>query len=329
MAISSLVPVTEEADAKTFNITGAYLTSKAVANFPAGGYTITTSPTTAQVEVQFYNNSTASTSFTTVSGTIGATLSFDATSVIAKDVSNFAGPTIVTITLTSEVLTPSNISGTLDTVTTTGTYNTTGALYLLVVGGGAGGGGGRTASGDRGAGGGGSGFISNGLVYTNNSTSVTIGNGGNGGNTGAGSGGAGGTTSFGSLLSANGGNGGIGGTGAGSVLAGNGAGNGGDGAKSGDQRNNANASSAIYLSVTNGTTGGGGGGGGNRDTTSNGNSGAGSGIGTGGNGANINATPNAGTGYGAGGGGGRSGGNDFTTAGAAGSAGVVYVLRGF
>lgn len=315
MAINTLVPTSSSTvNAKTFNISASYTTYKNSATYSAGGYTVTTNPSTAQVNIQIVNSSSILVDTNTTSGSVSFTIPSDGTQLFIRDTSGSTN-TSVTISQTSTLISGAALSGTLDTVTNTSTYNQTGLLYVMTVGGGSGGYTVNFSNDGAGGGGGGSGFISGGLVYTNTATSVTIGSGGNAGS------GAGGSTSFGNLVSAAGGNS------PGQVNAnfgGNGAGNGGQGRSGGSAGDSGNASVANFKSITNGTTGGGGGGAVNAGGT-----GAGSGIGTGGNGGSTSAASNAGTGYGAGGGGGAYASNNTFRLGSAGSQGVVYVLRGF
>ena len=149
--------------------------------FAAGVYTITSSPTYAAT-VTFYDATSLIVETVTVSGTITINLATPATYVI---ISVVTGACTVSISLTANSLVSTSLSGTLDTITTTGNYNQTGPLYVLCFGGGASGsvgnngghiggkGGGQTAS----------------LVYTNAATLVTLGA-------------SNGTTTFGNLVTA-------------------------------------------------------------------------------------------------------------------------------
>jgi hypothetical protein len=300
----------------------AYIAFNAVQSLSTGIYSITTVPTTSNATITFYDSTNAIIgTTTTTSGVIVFNLATPAAGFFVKVDS--ATATTVTLDLTANALAGTGISGTIDTVTTTGAYNQTGKLYVLAVGGGSGGnGGGNINAGNAGGGaGGGGGGLASAFVFTNSATTITIGAAGNGGTAPNGSGNAGGTTSFGNLVTSNapsgGGAGATGTTPAGGV-----------------------AGSTLTnpaKDLSNGTNGGGGGGGSpfpNLGGPTGGGAGGGSGIGTGGaggNGQNANATPNpgaAGTGYGAGGGGGAGGGQNGAVGGA-GTAGVVYVLRGF
>lgn len=215
MGISILNPASAASaagpDAKTFTITEAYATYDVVANFSAGGYTIATSPTDKQVKVQFFNATSELSDTNTSSGTATIILASDATGVLLTDLSATTS-TIVTLTQVSGLATGAEIAGTLDTLTTSGTYNQTGQLLILTVGGGGGGGGGNdinSSFADSGRGGA-AGGLSLDLIYANTSTSYTIGNGGTAGLGGGNvnnSGNSGGATTFGNVnnLTANGG----------------------------------------------------------------------------------------------------------------------------
>ena len=98
----------------------------------------------------------------------------------------------------------SSTSGTLDTITTSGTYNQTGPAYVVADGGGGNGGNANGNYNGASSGGGGAGGITASFYQLTGSTSVTIG--------GAG----GGTTTFGNLSAAGGNNGGNGEGGGGS-----------------------------------------------------------------------------------------------------------------
>jgi hypothetical protein len=305
-------------NADSYTVPLALTTYKIVKNFDAAVYTITTSPNTSQATIDFYTESTILNTVT-VSGTV--TLNLATAHTGAFVVTNTGSNVVVTITKVASALSGTALSGTLDTLTTSGTYNQTGLLFVLGVGGG-GGGGGAGGSNNLGGGGGGSGGVTSILSYFNNSTSYTIGSAGNGGIGSGGNGNSGGATSFGNLLSINGGasssgggeNGGSGGSG------------GGNGGQGGSNSSPGNASTFIRTSIVAGTTGGGGGGAAiGQGTTAK--AGAGSGIGTGGSGGAHGQNGGAGTGYGSGGGG--SGSSNSNTTGGAGAPGVIYVLRGF
>jgi len=301
-------------DTFTATITAAYKRYKSVNTFATGIYTITCNPTSSEATLIFFNGTSKILQATTTSGSAVVNLSTEATYVL---ISINTGTNIaVTIDKTAAALTSPEISGTLDTITTTSTYNQTGPLYVLLFGGG---GGGAPGAGGGGGAGGGSGYGLTSFIYTNSATSVTVGGSGAGGA----SGGSGGTTSFGNTLNAAGGGGGN--SSAAGGLGGTGGASGGNGA--GNSRSA--AAGEVY---------------GLNEPTILGNSpnvGSGGGshwtgpgltylggvgnIGTGGNGHGSGG-PNGGNanGYGSGGGGCASG----YTAGS-GSPGVVYVLRGF
>jgi len=293
--------------------------------FPAGIYQITTSPATSQVFIEF-NIANVITSTTTVSGSISVNLASACSETYISGLPSFTENTIVTIDKIGEEISGAEISGTLDTANNSGNYNQTGKLYVVAVGGGAGGGG---SSNNFGGGGGGSGGVAGKLVFTNAATTITIGAAGNGGpniNDSNNPGNAGGATTFGNLLTANGGQGGVSGnTGTGGAGGSPGGGSGGNGSLYGGG-NNGSASTKIGQTVKAGTTGGGGGGGQGNAITDGGGDG---GIGTGGRSGIANQGPNTqgSSGKGAGGGGGRGGSASQT--GGNGTAGVVYVLRGF
>jgi len=201
MAISSLI-ADEAAStiAKTFTATATTSYYQSIQPFDPGIYSITCSSGIVAV-VDFYNSSgEIVTTGTTASGTVSVNLA-QAISKIGYYVSSGSN-VLVSITLTGQSIS-SNASGTLDTITTTSTYNTTGQLYVVCVGG-AGGGSGSAVY-RNGASGGTGGFAGSNF-FTNTSTPITIGTGGNGG-AAATAGNAGGVTNFGNLLSANGGGG--------------------------------------------------------------------------------------------------------------------------
>jgi len=320
---STIYPIASSAsapNAKSYTVPTALKKYKITSTFDPAVYNIATSPSTSEATISFWNSSTNSyTDVTTNGGTIDYNLATGVTEIWMSI--NTGSNVVVTITTKASSLSGAEFSGTLDTITSTSTYNQTGRVYVLAFGGGGGGGrggaeqfgGGGTAHG----GGGGAGGMAYGIFYLNSSTSIQIGSGGAGAlasTSGGSTGGTGGTTNFGNLLSAGGANGGNPGTDSGSGVGGaggNGSGPGGRGSSSANVGNNGSPSGVVTPTITNGTTGGGGGGGGL--------SGAGSGIGTGG------SSGLSGTGYAAGGGGGNYRGNP----GGSGTAGVVYVLRGF
>jgi len=236
-------------------------------------------------------------------------------------------PSSVVITVTNNiniaaVSAGSATSGTLDTITSTSTYTTTGAAaYALVVGGGGGGFANNDQSGccGRGGGGGGGGLAS-GPIVLNGNLSVIV---GNAGNSGKATSNAGGTSSISgagfTTITANGG------SGAGDCVGGfggnPGGGLGGACGQSPDNINDSSITPSTHRWIKSGNSGAGAGVGGN---TGGGQGGGDNGIGKGGNGGGVNqgnSSGGAGSGYGAGGGGGTNGN------GGAGSQGVVYILR--
>jgi hypothetical protein len=319
MAIS-VIPAPSAASGNTFTATipAAYKRYKSVNTFTTGIYTITCNPTSSEATLIFFNGTSKILETTTTSGSVVVNLSTEATYVL---ISINTGTNIaVTIDKTAAALSSPEISGTLDTITTTSTYNQTGPLYVLLFGGG---GGGAVGAGGGGGAGGGSGYGLTSFIYTNSATSVIVGGFGAGGANG----GSGGTTSFGNTLNAAGGGGGAqgGGGGAQGGIGGTGGASGGNGA--GNIRSaSAGAVYGLNEPTILGTSPNVGSGGGSHWTgpglTYSGGVGN---IGTGGNGHGSGG-PNGGNanGYGSGGGGCASG----YTAGS-GSPGVVYVLRGF
>ena len=283
-------------------------------SFNAGLYNIDVLPTTSVVTYTFFSNSSVILTGSTTSGSaLNLNLASQATSVY---LSSSEASTAITINRIADNLPGTTLSGTLDTITTSGTYNQTGKLYVLAVGAGAGGRGGNAYPvSHQGGAGGGAGSVTGYLGYFNTATSVGIGAIGNGGAQSA-NGNAGGTTTFGNVVSA-----------AGGPTSNS---NSGSGANFNDYNPQSGSSSGNSLrnpaqAVKVGTNGGGGGGGVNGFG---GSGGGGSGIGTGGSGGGSGGAGNAGTGFGAGGGGG-GGGSNSAGSGGAGSPGVVYVLRGF
>lgn len=263
----------------------------------AGIYSVTCVSTTI-AKVTFYNGTTPLTTATTVTGSTTINLGQSATSILywvdtGTDIN-------ISMTLTGTPL-ASGVSGTLDTITASGTYTGTGYGFALVVSGGQRGYSGWTYSGYAAGGAGGSsgGVVGPFAVTLTGSMSVTV------GAAGIGSDGAlGGSSTFAGQTAT------CGGTGSGAGGPGN------------NQGTRPGSASSNGVPVINGTTGGGGGGLGSL----NGNAGAGGGngvIGTGGNGGSNTAGYN-GSGYGAGGGGGGAG-PGYGPGGA--TQGVVYVIR--
>jgi hypothetical protein len=313
-------PTTSSVNSVSYTIPLTSLTYKVARDFSPGIYTITTNAGSA--EITFYDSSSLLSPATT-SGSLTYNLG---QTVNGFYVTTSSAGAILTFTLTATAITGSALSGTVDTVTTSQTYNQTGTLYVVAFGGGGAGAASNTGWSDSAAGGGGSGYLASSIVVANAPTSITIGAGGNS------SGAAGGTTNFGNLLSAGGGSGGTTG-------GGNSGGDGGGNGQRGGVNSGTRAASAIGTNrsdviSSNLTTGGGSAGSPNGWSFPNGISAAGSGIGTGGAGGNwqANTISNAGspgTGYASGGGGGASGYyGGVSRAGGAGMPGVVYVLRG-
>jgi hypothetical protein len=301
-----------------------------------GIYQITcTSSTIATLE--FYSGTTYIGRATTVSGAVSYNLATAATRVAVS--TNTGSDISVGIAKTGENV--ASISGTLDTITTSGTYNSnaTGPAYAIVVGGGGAGGsfsGARNDYNSRGAvGGAGGGLLATYLPALGSSYTVVVGSGGNVVDTSGSAGNAGGTSNLVAsavTYTANGGNGGQNSTPNGpwpSALSTGGTPSGypGSNALAGPGGQNTNP----YNFVKVGNNGGGGNGQAASNITGNGPyPGAGSGIGTGGfgasdYGANFNTGP---SGYGAGGGAGGNWSNSSRAA-QGGTAGVIYLLRGF
>jgi hypothetical protein len=302
----------------------------------SGIYTISHLNNTSVVcYIEFFNGTTSIGSTQTVSGTISYNLATDATSV--RLWSSGGTNLLVTFTKTASALSVA-INGTLDTITSTSTYNQTGELFVVVVGGGGGGGRGNALSANLSCGGGGAGGLRSVTGIFNTATSVTIGTGGSGSTTPGVRGNSGGATSFGNHI-ANGGDGGlngeygnnslrgVGGTPSGPAgPSGGGSGNsGGGGWRSNNFSGNAEPTleSAYPFAILGGSGGGGGG------SFGNGLEGPGTGyggnIGQGGNSNGSTGNANSGTGYGSGGGAAMA----LNSTVGAGRPGVVYVLRGF
>jgi hypothetical protein len=291
--------------AQSLTATAAKTLYYADTTLAVGIYTITcTSSTIARVE--FFNGDTVIGLATTVSGSVAFNLATAATRVYIW--TNTGTDITVNIQKTGDALTPTAPSGTLDTLTTSSAYTTTGKLYVIAIGGGAAGNGLITYN--PGGSGGGGGGMYEGFLTTSNTTNYTIGAQGNG-NAGPGNaavGNSGGATSFGNVFVANGG-----------VIA---AGGGTAGTPGGPGPGT--SVSPIGSFAKDGSYGGG--------------SGGGSGIGTGGtSNSNNNGEPSDGgnaSGFGAGGGGAGAGGNNqfgnawYGKRGGSGAPGVIYVLRG-
>lgn len=203
MAISVFpAPVTSSLNASAITATSANTLYEGRTTFDPGVYTISCASATA-TNFEFYSNSTTLvTSGVTASGTVLINLASTADRI--RLWTNTGSSIVVTITKTAAALTNA-FSGTLDTISASGTYNQTGPAYVLVVGGGAGGNantGSQNVSYRGGAGG-----VCGAFLTLSGSTSVTVGNGGAAGANGN-------ATTFGSLT-ANGGSGSTGGNGTG------------------------------------------------------------------------------------------------------------------
>jgi hypothetical protein len=314
MPISVFPEVTPSSvSGQTFKVPVKNASYKVTGTFTAGVYTITCVSSTI-AKVTFYYGTTF-TSTSTSGGTVSFNLATDATAVYVQI--DTGTDVLVNITKTSNSIPGAEVSGTLDTITTTSTYTQTGPLYVVAIGGG--GGGGKGSIGNYGGAGGGSGAINWGFFHTTSSTSVTIGAAGAAATSTSDTMTFAGTTTFGSLLSAEGGQRG------GSPNNSNSGGRG--GIPNGSAGSGATESSSDNTTATpvliNGTTFNIGGG---TAGAVNGSSGT-----PGGNGGKGAATASAAvaiapTGYGGGGGGGASG---AYANGTAGGPGVVYVIRDF
>jgi hypothetical protein len=306
--------------------------------FTAGIYDIEIVPTSTNAKLTFVDASSILLVTNTTNGIVTIQLNSLATKVFITTLAGGTVDAVVKINKTAGILFPEDIgSGTLDTITTTSTYNHTGLLSVLAFGGGAAGQKGNAGEATA-VSGGHAGGVAFGMVYTNSPTSITVGAAGLAANSNNTNLSLPGTSSFGNLLTS-------------STNDFFWAGNGGN---PGSQNSSATAGSAsrAFLSFNgNSTTGGGGGGncrGQNGNFFAGSTSGAGSGIGTGGASAPTGATAGtggastdhnpstrgaSGTGYASGGGAGIMVGNSFPNAagrfGGDGAPGVVYVLRGF
>lgn len=313
MAIS-VFPIAETGGLQAYSVatTTANIQKSVTIDLDPGIYQVSVSPTSSIGIIQFFNGSTYIGQTTTVSGIINYNLATAANRIMVQ--SN-AVDDVVTISLAANLVVSNTISGTLDTISTSGTYSQTGLLWVLALGGGGGGGGGKNGY-QAASSGGSSGVMSMFYGNVNSSTSVTIGTGGNGSapNTG---GLAGTSTSFGTYAVAKGGDGGglPNGT-PGGVAAGT------NTATVVVESVGARATqNHPYRAVKDGTTGGGG-----QPFPASG-GGGGSGIGTGGGNSGNNGL-NA-TGFAAGGGGAGTSNGHNPGNGGNGTGGVVYVLRGF
>lgn len=291
MAIS-ILPIKTSQFGASYSITApaANVAYRVIFSFSNGTYKID-GPSDRITRVSFWNNSTLIGTAQTTSGTVSFNLGTTATDITYWTTSGTN--TVITITKTGEPL-ASGVSGTLDVIATSGTYNQTGQAYVFAVGGGMNG---LSGWSNDGGAGGSSGRLSNvELVNLTNSVPVTVTVGGVGG----------GNSAFGNFVNTT--NGAL--------------------APGGAQNASGSATPAgAGLPVINGTTGGGGGGG---SITGAGPfpGGGDGGIGTGGTGSAFPGNGGGGTGYGSGGGGGsRSGSNNFQYGGGAGRPGAVFVLR--
>lgn len=268
----------------------------------AGTYTVTSSNTSSNSYVHFNGPSGYLGTAKTVAGSASITLSGAVTKV---GVHTSAGTNVVVTVgtnATSASLTAVT-GGTLDTVTSSGTYNsTTGWAFVVAVGGASGPGGGDNQFNSYGGQGGFSGTMNGAYMYLTGAYTATIGAKGNSGASFT-AGNDGGSTVFNGITALGGSQGGNRG-----AVGGGGGGN-------SWSATNGQALANPYPFAKSGTTGAGGGG------TPGGSSGGGDGgIGKGG-GNNNGAT----TGYGAGGRGGNAGEN---FSGGVSTDGVIYVLKG-
>ena len=283
-------------------------------SFAVGIYVITCINTTI-ARVEFLNGDTILGTATTASGTVTFQLSTAATSV--RCWIDTGTDVVVNIGFTGSTLVEagSTLSGTLDTLTSSGTYNATsnnGLFYVIAIGGGGGGASGNHSSGNAAQGGASGGLASGPIASSLVPISYTVGAGGVGGylagsNTSNGT--AGGATTF-SNLTANGG--GKGNT------AGNGNNDDGAGSPGGAGFNvSRNVSlQPVYRHARGGAS----------TTITKGGVTSGGNISNGG--AAGDRTAATANGYGSGGGPSTEG-NSVNAQGGAGGAGVVYVLRSF
>jgi hypothetical protein len=279
---------------------------KALNSFDPGVYTITTSPVTSQAYITFWNANNLIVQATTISGSVTVNLASAATHVTLY--TDTGSNIVVGFNQTGTNLSPTTPSGTVDTISATGTYATTGTVYVVAIGGGASGGAGATYNGSycSTTSGGSTGGMVEGWVTLTTSTSVTIGSGGIGVGpaTYSQNGNPGGTTSFGAHFIAGGGRGGS------NSCCSNGFSNpasnslGASTFATISQGYNYGVQKPYFTSL---------------GSTSAGENASGSGIGLGGQSKGAN-----GTGYGSGGAGGSCGVNSGN-----GAPGVVYVIRNF
>lgn len=297
-------PTTSSAATQFVTAASANTLYDAAVDLSAGVYEITCVSTTITY-FTLLGPSGVVTKSQTSSGTVTVVLASDVNRALFW--TNTGTNVSIGFTLTGLDLPTSGLSGTLDTITTTGNYNTLGTAWVYGI---AGGSGGVTSNSVDvgGSGGRGGGLIEAQVVYINAPVAVTIGAGGAAST-------AGGSTSFGNLTATANFNSG------GSASAANGGG----GSMYQTASNGTVSGNTFAKPVFWATAGNGGGGGGSANGVPG--VGAAGGLGRGGNGGlkASSTAGNSGTGYGAGGGGGGGGG--ATSPGGSGSQGVVYVLR--
>jgi hypothetical protein len=207
MAISVFpAPSISSAGAKSFIATLAAYPYQANFAIAAGTYSISFAGG-GTVTIILFNGDTYVNTYSGLSTTNTFSVASPGDSIIYY--TSTATAASIVMTLTAETV--SSLSGTIETLTTSQTYNNTGYAYCVLLGGGGGGGGsggsfarygGTTSAGT----GGGSGNAAYGLVTLTSNMAVVIGDRGTGASPG-GSGGTGGTTTF-AGLSASGGSGG-------------------------------------------------------------------------------------------------------------------------
>jgi hypothetical protein len=300
-----------EATAFSTKLAAKFTTYEHTHDFPAGVYRV--SLLNGEVSVTFASATAVIFSGITSTQALTLQLTSDATRVFITGNNQMPVDTIVTITRTSDSLTPDDIgNGTLDTINTTGTYNQTGTLAVLAFGGGAAGQANNSGSNYQGGGAGGrAGFINAGTFVTNTATTVTVGAKGvaETANTNIV---APTNSSFGNLLTTNE---------ASNFFV-----------NSSETNSDTNGASTVSFPSWNTTSTTGSGAGASAGDSATVRTGGGSGIGTGGSCAGLNSAGIKGgsaTGKAAGGAGGKPGSNTAARKGGDGSDGVVYVLRGF
>lgn len=205
MAISRLAPAAVASSINASSITAATgntMYSSPLSLEPAI-YTVTCASTTV-AKVYFYSDfTTLVTTATTVSGI--ATIQIGSTVDRVRLWTDTGSNVVVTITKVASALT-NGFSGTLDTITSSGTYTGTSASgygYAVLVGGGGGGGGAKWNVGN--GTGGASGAVCNKLVQLTGSMPVTIGAAGIGGAWDVDNGTAGGNSTFAGMTATGGG----------------------------------------------------------------------------------------------------------------------------